>query len=60
MISKQFSELAIGSKFTLDNKQYTKTQPIKVSCCRSVNALETANSGNKIFVKPQQEVQVNG
>ena len=59
MAKKQFDELAVGAVFTFNNKEYTKMQPEKVSCCRSLNAAEVPNPSIKIFVRPQDEVEVN-
>lgn len=57
---KKFSELSIGNRFIMNNVEYTKSQPIKISCCKSVNAFVASQPGNKIFVQPNQEVKVNG
>ena len=57
---KKFSELSIGSRFVMNSVEYTKTQPIKISCCQSVNACVAGRPNEKIFVQPNQEVQVNG
>lgn len=34
----KFSEIAVGQKFKIDNVVYTKNNPVRISCCRSVNA----------------------
>lgn len=53
----QFSELVDGDKFMHNNVEYTKIAPVKISCCKSVNALRTDNSKQRIFVPPQQQVE---
>lgn len=60
MINKKFSELSINSKFIHNNIEYQKLQPIKISCCKSVNACVASQPANKVFINPNQEVKVNG
>lgn len=51
----KFSEVTVGQKFTLNNEEYVKIEPVKVSCCRSVVAKKTT-SDEKISVNNDQEV----
>ena len=60
MINKKFSELSINSKFIHNNIEYQKLQPIKISCCKSVNACVVSQPATKVFINPNQEVKVNG
>jgi hypothetical protein len=53
----KFSEVAVGQQFKANGTTYTKTDTVKVSCCRSVNAKETA-SGNNVFIDVNQEVEL--
>lgn len=60
MINKKFAELSVNSKFIYNNVEYQKLQPIKISCCKSVNACVASQPANKVFINPNQEVKVNG
>lgn len=51
----KFSELAVGDQFTYNNTTYTKTQPQKVSCCKTLNAVNLSNN-QKVMIKPIEEV----
>lgn len=52
----KFSELAIGDQFKYKNILYTKVEPQKVSCCKTLNALNLSDN-KKIMVKPNDEVE---
>jgi hypothetical protein len=55
----KFSELAVGDKFTFNGTEYVKTETVKVSCCKSVNCMKTADN-SKTMVNPDSAVeQVN-
>ena len=56
---KQFKDVNEGENFTLNGLQFKKTALVKVSCCKSINAEESTNAANRIFVQPAQEVEVN-
>lgn len=58
-MNKQFKDLQDGEAFTLNGISYTKIPSVKVSCCRSINAAETANNNNQTFIQPLTEVSVN-
>lgn len=58
-MNKQFKDLTDGEIFRYNNTEYTKIAAVKVSCCKSINAQETANANNRIFVQPSVEVEVN-
>jgi hypothetical protein len=51
----KFSELAVGDQFTYKNTTFTKTQPQKVSCCKTLNAVNLSNN-QKVMIKPIEEV----
>lgn len=59
-MTKKFSELAVGERFTLNGVEYIKTQEVRVSCCRSVNAQLINDANNKTFVGGNTVVNVNG
>ena len=59
MTNKMFQELQVGDRFTLNNQEFVKTQDVRVSCCKTVNASAVANSGNAVYVQPTTMVTVN-
>jgi hypothetical protein len=59
-MEKLFSELAIGTIFTFNGTMYMKTQDVRISCCKSINAVASTDSNNKIFVPPTTTVTING
>jgi hypothetical protein len=52
----KFSELSVGDQFTYKNTTYTKTEPKKVSCCKTLNAVNLSNN-QKVMIKPIEEVE---
>lgn len=58
-MNKPFKDLNEGEVFKYNNLEYKKIAAVKVSCCRSINAEETSNSNNKIFIQPLAEVEIN-
>lgn len=58
-MNKPFKDLNEGEVFKYNNLEYKKIEAVKVSCCRSINAEETSNSDNKIFIQPLAEVEIN-
>lgn len=53
----QFNELSVGQKFKINGVEYEKTNPQKVSCCKTLNAVNTGNN-EKVMIKPIQEVEL--
>lgn len=58
MAIKKFSELPVGTKFTLNGIEYVKTVEERISCCQFNNARQTTNSSAKIGVTPVTDVEV--
>jgi hypothetical protein len=58
-MNKQFKDILEGELFKHNNLEYKKIAAVKVSCCRSINAEETTNTNNKIFIQPLIEVEIN-
>jgi hypothetical protein len=56
---KLFSDLGVDSVFILNGIEYKKVQEVRISCCRSINAVAVGNDGNKIQVTPNTEVEIN-
>ncbi|NBT07580.1 MAG: hypothetical protein EBS93_07950 [Chitinophagia bacterium] len=55
----KLSEVAEGSLFTKDGVEFKKLPTVKISCCRSINAEQTENANNRVFINPGDEVEVN-
>jgi len=56
----KFQELKTDDVFTLNGKQYKKIVDKKVSCCKILNAANTADPSEVIQIKPLTTVvQVN-
>jgi hypothetical protein len=58
-MNKNFSDIKVGERFTINGKEYVRIQDVKVSCCRSINAQAVENAGERIFVQPTNVVTVN-
>lgn len=61
MSNKLFKDLAIGDVFVLPedpSQEFKKTEEIRVSCCKRVNAVSTS-SNTKIKVQDDKEVTIN-
>lgn len=52
-----FSEVQVGQKFSFNGETFTKTEPVKISCCKSACAVNVSTSV-KIMVKPSDEVEL--
>jgi hypothetical protein len=53
----KFSEIQVGQKFTTNGIEYTKIEPQKVSCCKTLNAINLSDN-NKVMIKPDTDVEV--
>lgn len=58
-MKKKFEELDHDQMFVKDGVEFKKIPLVKVSCCRSINAEQTGNTNNRIFINPGDEVEVN-
>ena len=54
----KFSEVSVGAKFTYAGKEYYKIEPIKISCCKTVNAKAVDSEKVKISVTAVTEVEI--
>lgn len=52
----KFSEVTVGQKFLSNGIEYTKIEPQKVSCCKTLNAINLSDN-NKVMIKPDVEVE---
>jgi hypothetical protein len=58
-MKKPFKDLENNSTFKVNGTDFKKIPLLRVSCCRSYNAESVSNADQKIFVKPEDEVEVN-
>jgi hypothetical protein len=58
-MNKTFGELSVGDRFTFNGQEFIKTNDIRISCCKTVNACAVNNRDNTIYVQPSSEVRVN-
>ena len=59
MSIKKFQDLADNDVFKSNGIEYKKIPMVKISCCRSINAEQVDNPTQRIFLKPDTEVEVN-
>ena len=52
----KFSELTVGQKFKFNNEEYIKTEPTKVSCCKTLNSVKVQNN-EKVMIRPMSDVE---
>lgn len=62
VMNKLFSELSIGTEFKVLGSEtiYRKIDTLKISCCKSINAEDVVNPGNRTFFSPGTVVIING
>lgn len=58
-MNKTFGELSVGDRFTFNNQEFVKTDEVRVSCCRSVNASIVTDSNSTVYFQPSTAVTVN-
>lgn len=54
----KFSDVANGTQFVANGIEYIKTETVKISCCRSINAHAVGNEANTTFITPNADVEV--
>ena len=60
MTEKKFEEIPVGTKFSIGNTEYIKTEEVRVSCCRSLNCYNVADVNQKLFFSGSTVVVVDG
>jgi hypothetical protein len=56
--TQKFVDIAIGTKFKFDNKEYIKIKDQRVTCCKVFNATLPDDPNQKFFIVPISEVEV--
>ena len=59
-MNKTFAQLTNGARFSLNGNSYIKVQEVKVSCCKTVNAHLASDPNNRIYIRPETTVIVDG
>jgi hypothetical protein len=59
MVDKKFNELSVDARFFVNGVEYIKTETVRISCCKSINAQEANNTAVKSFFTEDSTVQVN-
>ena len=57
-MQKPFSDVAVGETFELNGLRYVKIQDVRISCCKSVNCHNAADTNQKTFFPPNTLVTV--
>jgi hypothetical protein len=55
--SVTFGSLAVNSIFTYNGVNHVKTETVRVSCCKTVNAVNNQNS-ERVYIPDDASVQV--
>lgn len=58
-MKKQFKLLNDEETFIVGDVTFKKIPTVRVSCCKAINAHQVDNPSNRIFVPPENEVDVN-
>lgn len=53
----KFSEVTVGQKFKFKEVIFTKSEPQKVSCCKTLNAAKV-DDNQKVMFRPNDEVEI--
>lgn len=56
---KKFHEVENNTTFKINGMDYTKVPVVKISCCKSINAVQVDNEKNRLYIQPSTEVEVN-
>ncbi len=56
---KKFNDVENNTVFKINGMEYTKVPTVKVSCCKSINAIQVDNTNNRTFIQPSTDVEVN-
>lgn len=53
----KFHELAVGEQFKFNNQEFTKIPEQRVSCCKIKHNCENISTGEKVVLKPLDDVE---
>ena len=57
-MQKEFKDVNVNQNFTYQGKSYIKINPVKVSCCRSINCHVVHNPKDRLMLQPNTKVEV--
>jgi hypothetical protein len=58
MNTKKFKDLQVGDLFYVGDVEYKKIKEVKVSCCKRINAHESADHLKRIKIDPETVVSI--
>lgn len=58
-MNKLFQELGVGDRFLYNGQEFIKTEEIRVSCCRTINAKASNDHNSTAYIQPTATVVVN-
>jgi len=53
----RFHELAVGDRFTFNNKEYVKIEEVRISCCKVKENCREATTNATAVLKPADNVE---
>jgi hypothetical protein len=56
--TQRFADIAVGTNFIHEGKQYVKIKDQRVTCCKVFNATLPNDPNQKFFIVPITEVEV--
>lgn len=59
-MEKTFAELGNGDKFTVNGIEYVKTDEVRISCCKTINAYVASDATQKAQFPGNTTVVING
>ena len=59
-MEKTFAQVAVNEVFNVNGVSYRKIDKVQISCCQSINAVDTNNESNRTFFAEDKVVTVNG
>lgn len=58
MKTVQFKDVPINSEFIFESRTYIKTEPQRVSCCRTLNCVLKDNPAEKTMIRLEANVEI--
>jgi len=54
----RFVDIAVGTKFTFEEKEYVKIKDERITCCKVNNAALASDTNKKTMIIPVSDVNV--
>jgi hypothetical protein len=55
----KFKDVAENTLFSKDGVEFKKIQLVKISCCKTINAIQVLDPRNRVLFNQEDEVEVN-